>query len=665
MHGPLRSVAVSYDLQVIAKKQPKAAHLDEFLEAADDAPTADGRLARDGHLLLTDADGVAAEVDGPNRMEDEDVPDAAAGAIGASGWLVQISVKPSTDAAWPQELAIHLARATDGVVYDPQQDLVTWPKGFQPRSRETGEVQDRRGRTRLVHASPSDDPALPGRLLELLGAHAVRRRLPKRYGPFEPLPHRFEGDHRADEFVERWIEVAMEWTAIALLVDDAACHRRIGQHVHASGAGTVEAGRGLRPHRPRLRWASLRARPGLYRAYRRPVPGAGFGARVRLRRRLGEPRRDRQAQQHLARTTGPRPGPLPRADRWIGLPASPTWLAWFGKPYAELVRPSVAGHITAETDGALFLRMGTEPMNADELADRFPPLPTNLVAHRINQPAAWFPKGSFTLTRSAFAARGGDPADRVRVTPPAIDLLRSVLEGLELLFSQAGIVGWRDRVRSVRDGSERRVDGQRVYRHVRRQRTGHLPRPDHLALQPPPGHRGARSHGSTSCCAPSSRSACWPLARSREAAPPPGLGWASERPLRATPTWRVMSPPRTQMHVTGMHCTTCDSRFMLDSATSSAAARRWSLFTAPRHIASMRSPGLVAAAFSPETDPATRASVADVRPAIRKLELPEIRLPYNRPDRGPTDRCPVCGADTWTPITWRLEGDPPALVPST
>ena len=142
-------------------------------------------------------------------------------------------------------------------------------------------------------------------------------------------------------------------------------------------------------------------------------------------------------------------GPLPRADRWIGLPASPTWLAWFGQPYAAPVRPSVTSHITAEEDGAFFLRMGTEPMNADELANRFPPLPTNLVAHRINQPAAWVPRGSYTLT-------AGPPSQPAAEIPPiraeeplAADLLRSVLEGLELLFSEAGIVGWRDRVRSV------------------------------------------------------------------------------------------------------------------------------------------------------------------------------------------------------------------------
>ena len=41
------------------------------------------------------------------------------------------------------------------------------------------------------------------------------------------------------------------------------------------------------------------------------------------------------------------------------------------------------------------------------------------------------------------------------------------------------------------------------------------------------------------------------------------------------------APPRTRIHVSGMRCTTCDSRFLLDSTLDSGAAKRWSLFTAP------------------------------------------------------------------------------------
>lgn len=101
---------------------------------------------------------------------------------------------------------------------------------------------------------------------------------------------------------------------------------------------------------------------------------------------------------------------LPRSDRWVGLPAGPTWLAWFGPHYAELVRQTVKARITAESGGALFVRMGEEPMNADELADLFPALPTHLVARRIKQPATWLRGARFTLM-------GGPPSQPAELIP--------------------------------------------------------------------------------------------------------------------------------------------------------------------------------------------------------------------------------------------------------
>jgi hypothetical protein len=94
-------------------------------------------------------------------------------------------------------------------------------------------------------------------------------------------------------------------------------------------------------------------------------------------------------------------GPMPRADAWVGLPASPTWLAWFGRPYAEAVRSAVAGHITSESDAGIFLRLGAVPMNADQLADLFPPLPVRLLARRREQPGAWLPNARYSLVSGA------------------------------------------------------------------------------------------------------------------------------------------------------------------------------------------------------------------------------------------------------------------------
>jgi hypothetical protein len=38
------------------------------------------------------------------------------------------------------------------------------------------------------------------------------------------------------------------------------------------------------------------------------------------------------------------------------------------------------------------------PMDADQLADAFPPLPLPLIAHRMNKPPAWETSIRYTLT---------------------------------------------------------------------------------------------------------------------------------------------------------------------------------------------------------------------------------------------------------------------------
>jgi hypothetical protein len=122
-------------------------------------------------------------------------------------------------------------------------------------------------------------------------------------------------------------------------------------------------------------------------------------------------------------------------------------------------------------------------------------------------------------------------------------------------------------------------------------------------------------------------------------------------------------PSRGDVHVYAFDCTTCGSRFLQDIAVASAAAKRWAVRTAPQMIAANRSTQLVSAAFDADHDPEAERAVQEVRPAAEQLGLLEIRLPYNRPDRQPDDRCPVCGADTWKPVALRLSEDPLRLDP--
>jgi hypothetical protein len=57
-------------------------------------------------------------------------------------------------------------------------------------------------------------------------------------------------------------------------------------------------------------------------------------------------------------------------------------------------------------------------------------------------------------------------------------------------------------------------------------------------------------------------------------------------------------------------------------------------------------------------DTEARAQLDVVAPAFARLELPIIRLPYNLPHGAPNDRCQVCGADSWTTVSWRVLDDP-------
>jgi hypothetical protein len=384
---------VSYDLQVFAKRQPKAVEFDAFL-ATHTGISSEGRFKRDGYVLLSATDGVHAEIDGPNRIEAEDLPDAANGAIGGSGWLVQISVKPSTDATWPSDLAIHLARNADGVVYDPQEDRVTWPQGFQARTGSSAEERISEVELDWFTTRTPTDPEIPRTFLEIIRS-LIPEALPKRYGGFEPLPFRFEGPAAEEDFTRRWVEEAEAWPPMLFWTAARPC---LGGSAFMSPSLDRDPPPGVPISRlsMRLDGRALARDPDLtermVQLFTAEAIGLGCVYAAGSVHRDLLMKRGRESADYRTEA-----GPMPRANRWVGLPAGPTWLAWFGRPYADLVRSSVAQHITAETDGALFLRLGPEPMDSDQLAAAFPPLPLPLIAHRINKPAAWETGIRYTL----------------------------------------------------------------------------------------------------------------------------------------------------------------------------------------------------------------------------------------------------------------------------
>jgi hypothetical protein len=389
---------LSYDLQVITKRQPRASDLTAFVKACGGTLQVEGTFKRGGFVVIREAPGVAVEIDGPKRMETEDVPDAAYGALGRAGWLVEVSVKPSTDASWPNQLAVNLARAADGVVYDPQLDRVTWPAGWRPRDRQSG--VDLIDQVALTWCMPRalDTRVMPARVLQLFGDLGPEA-IPRRYGDFEPLQHRLEGSNAVAAFSEFWAAKAddwlswFSWTAKPPCFDGSVNISSIRKYPPGSPTAWVRLSLSF-DGRPFARDPAFTDR--IVRLFTGVATGLGsFYAAAWVERGI-EYRRGRPWSNAMTET-----GPMPRADAWVGLPPSPTWLAWFGRPYSAAVRPVVAGLIDEERDGGILLRLGAEPKDADELAAAFPPLPSHLLARRRDQPGAWLPGARYTLASGA------------------------------------------------------------------------------------------------------------------------------------------------------------------------------------------------------------------------------------------------------------------------
>jgi hypothetical protein len=327
--------------------------------------------------------GQAIDVDGPARVELDDLPDDLAGVVPKGRWLVEIHV-PAGSAdqlgATALDLAIHLARAGDGGVYDPQDDRVAWPAGVTPRPRGT-----REDRIRVVQLDwfvpASSAPTDAARRWLDLARGLLPGALPVRFGGYEPFQGRLERDGDA-AFEAAWAEATARdfgrmlfWSASsggfggsAFFADRRVDRRpaRLGR-VHRLSA-EVDA----RPlHRDPARCDAL---VGFF-AETAATMGAAFAAGTVVRDAI-------LARGRLSYDVRSEAAPLPRASWWIGLPALPSWLAWYGPAYRDLVRQSLGdAHVQRRPEG-LLVRHGPEPMDLDEVLGAAAPLPSELLARR-------------------------------------------------------------------------------------------------------------------------------------------------------------------------------------------------------------------------------------------------------------------------------------------
>jgi hypothetical protein len=75
-------------------------------------------------------------------------------------------------------------------------------------------------------------------------------------------------------------------------------------------------------------------------------------------------------------------GPILPGRWWMGLSPTPTWLAWFGEWYARELEPFLTTAAAIRTPEGIFLRLGPEPLDRDQLREVFPSLPPYLLVQQ-------------------------------------------------------------------------------------------------------------------------------------------------------------------------------------------------------------------------------------------------------------------------------------------
>lgn len=286
----------------------------------------------------------AFAIDGPLRVEREDLPGEVAAAMVGVRVLYEITVEDRArpPLALAMKIARTLAELTDGVVHDRQNDdRPIWSRRplrlFKPPAAKRIDVIDFEWFIRREDLPPG----LPGRLLESFRTW-IPEALPRRFGEHEPLQHALadEGD---DGFVRAWRSESggLFWkttrpclSGSASAIGDAFTPYLIGgEDELRHPIGQISLTLDLRTLEDR-RWrddlvsafASVAEVTGAFYAQASVERNWGYGG--------GSLWCDGQTQTN--------PGLTVRA-RWYGLPPYPVWLAWHGDLYHDHLKRYLDG----------------------------------------------------------------------------------------------------------------------------------------------------------------------------------------------------------------------------------------------------------------------------------------------------------------------------------
>ena len=310
----------------------------------------------------------AFSVEGPLHVDLEDLSPTLAASVVGPRWLVELSVPAGArDVVWKMANRVgrRLADEMDGVLFDPQEDRIVWPRSKQRRN------VDLRGSTEnsveFEWAIPSHrfDDNLTVELLELL-RRLLPEALPRRYGTFEPLQHRLEDGE--EQFHVVWREESdsgvgmMFWKANKPVRGGLLVRPSSQRLTHGLRGGSIRIDVDARVFND-PRWRDLAVtildRVGFL--------ATAFAARALVAKHWpgGMP----------ATEFDQLPPPMVGAGSWLGLPDHPAWMTWLPDAYTEAFDTSgYKGSIRRVGNGSIVV-LADMPQRSEDLlpwSTRFP-----------------------------------------------------------------------------------------------------------------------------------------------------------------------------------------------------------------------------------------------------------------------------------------------------
>ena len=399
---------MSFDLEIVTSAKFDATQLAAFFSSYQDFQLIRSHENESNVLVMRDTAlkaNPSFTIDGPFRVEPDDLEDEIIARTLHPQWLMQVSIPAGAtklDLKVALELSRFIADGCQGSVYDPQEGKVVWPRGKGKRYVAPSKEE----RIRLIGfdwflPTSQRSNTTASIILQIL-RRTCPEALPTRFGTFEPFQYRLEsGDD--EPFLRMW---------------NVCRDVEFGDSFYWKSKSPFYGGGVAFPD-----WRDTFRPPGVERAVNISLRIDGraihsdnrwcetvvtlfwaIALRLRAFYAMGYVQRDVIARRNIWFDGKSENSPMLEGRWWLGLPPTPTWLSWFGGGYAQEVASSLSGFAPAITANGILLRLGADPMDRDQLASLFPILPQALIAQKEASNST-NPISSTTFTAAAIIPR--------------------------------------------------------------------------------------------------------------------------------------------------------------------------------------------------------------------------------------------------------------------